>query len=126
MSRKELENIRSLKYEIRKLKAKLHEIESRSLVASPIPGECHGSGTADKVALNVQRKLELEQELSDKLSQLHERMDFIRAIPDDVMREVVLCQCVYKFSWRETAQKVTGNNDSDSVRKLYDRFMGRL
>ena len=119
-----LENIRKLSYEIHKLEAKLEELNSRSIVASPVPGEVHGSGVSDKVASTIHHKLELEHELSEKRGQLRERLNFIEEISDEVMREIVLCQCVYKFTWREIAEKVGGNEDS--VKKSYYRFMDNL
>lgn len=120
MTKSELEGIRNLKYEIKKLIEKLRELNSRSIVASPVPGELHGSGISDKVASTVQHKLELEQELEEKRGQLRERLDFIDGITDEVLREIVRCQCVYKFSWRETAEKVGSNEES--VKKRYNRF----
>lgn len=119
-----LENIRRLSYEIHKLEAKLEELNSRSIVASPVPGELHGSGVSDKVASTIQHKLELEQELSEKRAQLQERMNFIDGISDEVLREIVRCQCVYKFTWQEIAEKVGGNEES--VKKTYYRFMTSL
>lgn len=126
MTKSDLENIREIKYDIRRLKAKYDELNSRSVVGSPVPGTAHGSGISDKVANTAEHKLLLEQEIAEKEAQLKERLDFINGISDNVLREIVYCQCVYKFSWRKIAEKVGGNNDQESVRKLYDRFMSKL
>lgn len=115
-----LENIRKLSYEIHKLEEKLEELNSRSIVTSPVPGEVHGSGLSDKVASTVQHKLELERELEEKRGQLRERLDFIDGITDEVLREIVRCKCVYNFTWRDIAEKVGSNEES--VKKRYIRF----
>lgn len=124
VTKSELEGIRNLKYEIKKLVEKLQELNSRSIVASPVPGEVHGSAVSDKVASTVQRKIELEQVLSEKRAQLQERLNFIDVISDEVLREIVRCQCVYKFTWQEIAEKV-GSNEG-SVKKSYYRFMANI
>ena len=124
VTKSELEGIRNLKYEIKKLIEKLRELNSRSIVASPVPGKIHGSAVSDNVASTVQRKIELEQELSEKRAQLQERLNFIDGISDEVLREIVRCQCVYKFTWQEIAEKV-GSNEG-SVKKSYYRFMTNI
>ncbi len=126
MTKSDLEQIREIKYDIRRLKAKYDALNSRSIVGSPVPGAARGSGVSNKVAQTTEQKLLLEQEIAEKEAQLKERIDFINGISDNVLREIVYCRCVHKFSWQEIADKVGGNNDQESVRKLYDRFMSKL
>lgn len=124
MTKHDLENIPEIKYEIRRLKARSDELNSRSLAASPVPGVAHGSGVSDKVAQIAERKLMLAQEITEKEAELNGRLEFIDGISDNVLREIVYCRCVYNFSWQKTAEKVGGNEDS--AKKAYYRFMSDL
>jgi hypothetical protein len=126
MTKQDLENIREIEYDIRKLKAKFDELNSRSLVGSPVPSASRSFGVSDKVARIAERKLLLAQEIAEKEAQLKERLDFINGIFDDVLREIVCCRCVYNFSWQKIAEKVGGNNTEGSIRMAYNRFMDNL
>lgn len=120
MTREELEEIRNLKYEIHRLKARFRELTCRSLVASPVPTSAHGSRISDKTAEYAQRKIELEQEIIEKSQQLRELLAFINSIPDVSVREIVYCKCVQGFGFGEISRLV--GLPRETVKKKYYRF----
>lgn len=64
---------------------------------------------------------ELEMELLESLNQVEE---FIAGVKDSHIRRIISLRVVDGLSWNDVARKVGGNTE-DSVRKAYERFLGK-
>ena len=130
MTRDELEQIYYLNRELRVLERELERICGQSLIQSPLPNSSHGSGVSDKVGRLAQKRVDTEQLIRDKKSEIQHQRDkaheYIYNIPDSLTRQVVYYRCVSLMSWKRVAYEVGGNNTPDGVRMLYNRFMDKI
>ena len=130
MTRDELEQIYYLNRELRVLERELERICGQSLIQSPLPNSSHGSGVSDKVGRLAQERVDLEQIIRDKKSEIqHQRdkaLEYIYNIPDSLTRQVVYYRCVSLMSWKRVAYEVGGKNTEENVRQIYSRFMRSL
>jgi len=61
-------------------------------------------------------------ELADALIAAHEYID---AIDDSLIRQIITLRHVCGLTWGEVAARVGGGNTAESVRKMHDRFFER-
>lgn len=61
-------------------------------------------------------------ELTDLLIQAHEYID---AIDDSLIRQIITLRHVCGLTWCKVAARVGGDNTAESVRKMHDRFFER-
>lgn len=75
-----------------------------------------------KMLLHTRKAIlsELEIEL---LESVNEAEKFIASITDSHMRRIVNLRVIEGLSWNKVADKMGGNNNEDSVRKAFDRFV---
>ena len=98
MTRKQLEEYRSVRREIAEEKARVAEIA---------------------IAREIDRKLNrLERQQAEV-----ER--FIGAIDDSLVRRIAVARYIECRSWEGVARKLGGGNTSDGVRKIWQRWAGR-
>lgn len=83
-------------------------------------------------APDYERKTRLLHQRKARLMQLEGDIDqtvadveaFIIAIPDSLTRRIFTMRFVDGKKWRDVAQSIGGNNTEDSVKKVYQRYMG--
>lgn len=104
MTRKQLEEYRSVKREIAEEKARVAEIRGAKSKA---------------IAREIDRKLiRLER-------QQVEVERFIGAIDDSLVRRIAVARYIECRSWEGVARKLCGGNTADGVRKIWQRWAGR-
>ena len=104
MTRKQLEEYRSVRREIAEEKARVAEIRS---------------GKSKAIAREIDRKLNrLERQQAEV-----ER--FIGTIDDSLVRRIAVARYIECRSWEGVARKLGGGNTSDGVRKIWQRWAGR-
>jgi hypothetical protein len=104
LTRKQLDEYRSVRREIAEEKARVAEIRG---------------GKSKAIAREIDRKLvRLERQQADV-----ER--FIGSIDDSLVRRIVVARYIESRSWEGVARKLRGGNTSDGVRKIWQRWAGR-
>lgn len=104
MTRKQLEEYRSVRREIAEEKARVAEIRG---------------GKSKAIAREIDRKLNrLERQQADI-----ER--FIGTIDDSLVRRIAVARYIECRSWEGVARKLGGGNTSDGARKIWQRWAGR-
>ncbi len=122
MTRDDLEQIYYLNRELKMWERELERLRGQSLVRSPVPNAVHSSRVADKVADRAARVIAIEEKIAELQAKCDAALEFIKAIPDSLTRQIIYCRCVECMSWRRVAAEVGGDNTEESVKKIYYRF----
>lgn len=127
---------KEVREKIKKLEKQIEAIENDGNVADKVRGGDGGlqyfkiegfpyPEYSRKKTLLYMRKAtlsELEMELIETLNEVEE---FITTIKDSHMRRIISLRVVDGLSWNKVADRIGGGNTDDSVRKAFDRFMGK-
>ncbi len=129
MTRNDLEQIYYLDREVKMWENELKRLRQQSLVQSPVSDGIHNTGISDKVGDLATRIVTLEELIESKSLELQtahrSAVEYIFAIPDSLIRQIVYCRCVKLMSWQRVAFEVGGGNTEGSVRKAYSRFFDK-
>ena len=79
-----------------------------------------------KRTLLMTRKNRLEILENDLLSTINEVDEFISAISDSQIRQIVRYRVLDELSWRQIAQKIGGGNTEDSTKKIFYRYFDKV
>ena len=126
MTRAELNQIYYINKEIEMWERDLNEeisLQSPEVTGMPRGGEI-GDGTAEAAV----KRLQIRETIDGLLSQLQlkrkEIYEYIAAVDDSMMRQIIMYRCLSLCTWDEVAKYVGGGNSADSVRMAFNRFVG--
>lgn len=128
------EEIKEVRERIKKTEEQIAKLEEEGSVIDTVSG---GSGGIQhfkvegfpypeygrKKTLLYTRKAilaSLETELLETLNQVEE---FISSVEDSRMRRIITLRFVENLSWNAVADRIGGNNTSDSVKKAFYRYL---
>lgn len=128
MTKKELGRIYYLNNEIDMWRKELNRLQTMSLLPSQeINGMPFASGTSDKVGNLAVNIAEIEQKIKELqtrvLDEYKKILEYIKTIDDSLMRQIIYHRHILCMSWGQVAKAVGGSNNSDSLRKMHDRFL---
>lgn len=108
----------------------LERLQCKSLVkGQEITGMPFVTGTSDKVGDLVSTMADIEAIIKGLLAkiQLERRkiMEYINNIEDSYIRQIVFLRNVSCMSWNKVAREMGGGYTEDSVRKTYERYIGK-
>lgn len=124
MTKKEINQIYYINREIEMWQRQLDDIyglQSPKLDGLPKSIE-PGDLTGDKAAKALQIRTIIEELLAELQMQRKKIYEFISALDNSLMRQIIMYRCLSLCTWEETAIYVGGNNTAESVRKMFDRF----
>lgn len=144
MTRKELDQYSDLlkeqeetKDRIAKLEKQLEKIIAEGNVTDKVMGGDGGKQpfkiegfpipeySKKKMWLNKNKAILKERE--EKIANLILRIEnFISTVDDSLVRRIITFRYVENLSWDKVADKIGGNNTSDSVRKACERYIERV
>ena len=128
MTKEELKQIHHLNNEIRMWQKELETLQCKSLaLGQQLTGMPGGSrGISDKVGELACNIRDMEVVIQGKLTEIQFQrkkiMEYINTVPDSMMRQIIYYRNVSCMSWNQIANEIGGGNNSDSIRKSYDRF----
>lgn len=132
MTLKELRNYPYLSKMIEKYETELAElyVDSAGSMSPDMSGMPHGSGGQGSKVENGYIRNEKEiQELTEKLNNCRERLHkiklFFSAIDDEQTLLIFELKIKNALTWRQTAQRISGNNTEDSVKKICYRYLDK-
>lgn len=103
-------------------KLKVQEVKEQAYKTTSTVSETQGSGTAqDKDKLGAQVCRIDEEEIKQKALELELEQAFCK-IPNEHIRNAIICKLKYGWSWNKIAMALGGNNTDDSVRKMCTRY----
>lgn len=134
--------IERLEDEIPKIEKRISDIENGEMVKDKVRGgeggmqnfNIEGVPTAEyerkrtalfsKKLLLGNRKSALELLEFELLQKTNEVEEFIASVDDSRMRRIINLRFIEKLSWNKVADNIGGGNTEDSVRMMFNRFMG--
>lgn len=128
------EEIKETKARIERTEKQIQKIENNGTVIDSVTG---GSGGIQRYKIEgfpyaeygkLKERLytrkatlqSLENEVMDKIGEVE---TFIASIEDSRMRRIISFRFIDGMSWRNVAMNIGGNNNEDSVRMAFNRFM---
>ncbi|APF26675.1 rNA polymerase, sigma-24 subunit, ECF subfamily [Clostridium sporogenes] len=137
MNKEELKQLRYVKSEIESIKKQLSDLDY-TVATDKVKGSSshfpyvQRSFTITGVDfLEYNRKAErLRRKLNKRIKELIDLVEktneFIEDIDDSLIRQVISLRYINGLTWEDVANNIGGNNTSDSVRMLCNRFLDRL
>lgn len=125
MTSKQLDQIYYLSREKRMWENKLREIPDIS--AMRYDGVGGGSGISSPVSDIAEQREKIREIISAKLNEIsyveREILEYISAIDDSLIRQIMTLRHIELKSWRQVAFAIGGGNTADSARKMHDRYL---
>lgn len=127
MTNKELSQLYWLNREIESDKERLAQLEAAAVsTTSRITGLPHVGGISDKTSLvtdidRLREKIQLKIKRSVVVYEY--LLDYIDSIDDSLVRQIMTYRHINGLSWQHVAMLIGGDNTSDSVRKIHDRYL---
>lgn len=127
MTKKELSQLRHLKYEVRELMDRIKELESSATdCAARIDDLPKSRELTDKVGNYAIKIAELRKELDAKLYQLYREYvrlsRYIANVKDSQMRVILALRYIKGFTWQKIAYTI-GEHDEQYPRKKHNAFL---
>ena len=127
MTKKELSQLRHLKYEARELMDRIKELESSATsCATRIDDLPKSRELTDKVGNYAIQIAELRKELDAKLYQLYREYvrlsRYIANVKDSQMRVILALRYIKGFTWQKIAYTI-GEHDEQYPRKKHNAFL---
>lgn len=128
MTKEELNQIFYLNNEVMMWQKELDKLQCRSLIKdqhlSGMPkaegaGDCVGSIVAE---IDNIRTI-IEGKLAEIQMQRRKIMDFISAIDDSLIRQIIFYRHISLMKWNEVARNIGGDNTGDGLRMMHDRYL---
>ena len=132
MTIKDLSQVRYLNSEIANDKRRLYDLELKARNANSSLSAAPGGGgqTSDKVGLYASQIADLRSVIiANEKRCLEEKtrlMRVINEIPDSFLRNVLKLRFIDGYTWRAVAYRAGGRNNSDSIRKMVERYIKDL
>ena len=131
MTKDEIKAYYWLAVQLREERAELSELRTKATNATQKISDMPGSKTAgDKIGYYAVKLTEAKKALKNREEKAKEirakLVDFVKAIDDPLMREIIQYRYLNLLSWRMVAYFVGGTHSEDSVRKRAERFLESL
>ena len=132
MTLRELNELRDMRFHIKRLKRRIAEIESAALPQSPktdnSPGGTHGNPSkTERVVEKTERHkaalYALKEDYERRVSELETE---IYSLDDEHIKAILISRFVDARSWVQVAHEVGGGNTADGVRKACFRFFQKI
>ena len=129
MTLKELNELRDMRFHIKRLKRRIAEIESLAFPQSPRtdkePGGAHSGGSKTEIVVEnaEQHKAtlcELKEDYERRVSELERE---IYTLDDEHIKAILISRFVDAKSWLQVAMEIGGDNTADAVRMACFRFL---
>lgn len=127
MTKKELSQLRHLKYEVRELMDRIKELESSATgCATRFDDLPKSKELTDKVGNYAIQIAELKKELNTELYQLYREYvrlsRYIANVKDSQMRVILALRYIKGFTWQKIAYTI-GEHDEQYPRKKHNSFL---
>ncbi|GAA0083147.1 RNA polymerase subunit sigma-24 [Clostridium sp. CTA-6] len=137
MNKEELKQLRYIKSEIESIKKQLSDLDytvatdkvrgssshfpyvQRSFTITGVDYEEY-----NKKVERLRRKL--NKRIKELINLVEKTNEFIEDIDDSLIKQVISLRYINGLTWEDVANSIGGNNTSDSVRMLCNRFLDRL
>lgn len=134
MTREKLQKVYHLNEEIKMWKRELEKLQWKSLTAAPDTSEPQAAGgPGDRVGNYAAQKTDIEKTIELHLKEIEEArieiIEFIRDIPDSLMRQIVYYRCCSLMQWREIADCINQEQPGyteETIRQKYSRFLREM
>jgi len=128
MNKKELSQLYWLNREIEDQQSRLAELESlATYCTSHITGMPRGPGINDKLAKYVAEIADLrgliDLNIKKCFFELNRLNRYINSVEDSLTRQILSLRYISGLSWVQVAFSVGGNNTTDGVRMIHNRFL---
>lgn len=127
MTKRQLRQIYYIDREIKMWERELERIRQQSEVGSNVIDGMPRGGVKRDIADTAAEAADIETIIAGLLKKLQlERsyaIRYINTIDDSLVRQIIYLRNVCLMSWESVANEIGGGNSSDSVRKIYDRFL---
>lgn len=128
MTKKELSQLYFLRKEICTKQKQIEKLEALATSCtskfSDMPHSTEKSDKIGKIGTKIaDLKNKLEKNLQNRVKIESEISDFIENVEDVIVRMILIHRCINCYSWGKIANKIGGNNTSDGLRKIYERFL---
>lgn len=138
MTKEELSQLRYLNKEIELLKQQIAELEHKmktEIISDVVSGSnpewpyerrrFHIEGIDawgyEKRLRRLKRRL--ERRLEELMNKREEIEEYIAAIPDSLVRQILSLRYINGLSWKQIAAHIGGGNTADSIRMIHNRFL---
>ena len=113
--------IKHINKEISRLRAKVSRLESEAYNVTPklsdAPG---GGGVSDKIGNVVTQITDIQREIQEL--EIIRNSELNRLSKDKLEENCLFMRLSLHYSWTKIANKVGGNNTSDSIRMMCERY----
>lgn len=128
MNKKELSQLYWLNREIEEQRRRLDELENISVSSTvSLTGVPSVRWTSDKVAKYAieiaDLKCLLDLNLKKCFYELNRLNRYIESVPDSQVRIILALRYINGMSWLQIANSIGGDNTSDGVRMIHNRFL---
>ncbi|MBS5725755.1 MAG: hypothetical protein KHW59_08280 [Clostridiales bacterium] len=129
MTIERLNQLNSLKKEIRDLERRLYDIETIATgTTQTITGMTFAGGISDKTSLAAEiadLRAFLQEKIVEALLEFHQLMDYISSVQDSHIRRILIYRFVDGNSWTKVAMRMGGGNTENNVKKACYRYLRR-
>lgn len=126
MTKRELNQLRDLRREIRQDAERLAELETRATrITQTLSGMPAGAGDGKKLEREAAAIADLRSLIEEKESRCREQLvrleKYIQSIPDSLTRQIFTMRFVQGKSWRRIA--IDTRNSEENVRQICHRYI---
>ena len=125
MTKEEINQIYYLNREIEMWQRTLAELREGGLQSPKLDGLPRSRTISDSTGSKAASEADIETIVEGLLLKVQlkrkEIYEYIDALDDSMIRQIIMYRCISLCSWYEVAMYIGGNNTADSVRMIFNR-----